>query len=201
MILRTFSGKDWRMDSMNSIELMMEEHQYILRMLEVVRKACYKILHGEDIDYEDFDLMIDFIRSYADAHHHGKEEKLLFQEMVTHLGSLGNKLITHGMLVEHDSGRLFIQELKEALDRVKNGDEESKLDVIANAISYTHLLQRHISKEDTVVYLFAQKQLSPEIISKVNSDTVEFEKAANEKGTQTYYQNLVETLEKKYQVI
>lgn len=184
---------------MDSIRLMMEEHQYILRMLAVVRKACYGTLQGDDINYEDFNLMIDFIRDYADAHHHGKEEKLLFNEMVAHLGPLGNKLITHGMLVEHDFGRLFIQELKEALLRVKDGDEESKLDVISNAISYTHLLKRHIEKEDSVVYTFAERQLSPDILEKVNQETEQFETAASEKGTQNYYQELVESLEKKYQ--
>jgi hemerythrin-like domain-containing protein len=184
--------------NMDSVKLMMEEHQYILRMLKVVRKACYKLMKDSSINYEDFNSMIDFIRNYADAHHHGKEEKLLFQEMVTHLGPLGNKLITHGMLVEHDSGRLFIQELKEALTRVQNGDDESRLDVIANAISYTHLLQRHIEKEDSVVYTFAQRQLSPEILEKVNRDTEAFEAAAMEKGTQQQYQELVQTLESKY---
>ncbi len=183
---------------MDSIKLMMEEHQYILRMLAVVRNACYGILKGEEINYEDFDQMIDFIRNYADAHHHGKEEKLLFHEMVTHLGALGNKLITHGMLVEHDSGRLFIQELRAALDRVKSGDDESRLDVIANAISYTHLLKRHIDKEDTVVYPFAQRQLAPEIIEQVNQDTVAFEKAALEKDTKNYYEQMVAILEEKY---
>lgn len=183
---------------MNSIQLMMDEHKYILRMLTVVRKACFGIFKGDSICYEDFEKMIDFIRNYADAHHHGKEEKLLFHEMVENLGSLGNKLITHGMLVEHDSGRLFIQELNEALLRVKNGDEESKLDVIANAISYTHLLHRHIEKEDAVVYTFAEKQLAPEIIDKVNLQTIDFEKAAEEKGIQQYYQNLVNELEEKY---
>jgi hemerythrin-like domain-containing protein len=183
---------------MDSIKLMMEEHQYILRMLEVVRKACYGVMKGDPVNYEDFDLMIDFIRSYADAHHHGKEEKLLFNEMVTHLGPLGNKLITHGMLVEHDSGRLFIQELKEALNRVQTGDDMSRLDVIANAISYTHLLQRHIGKEDAVVYTFAERQLSKDILEKVNRETVEFEEAATSKGTQKYYQDLVASLEAKY---
>lgn len=183
---------------MDSIKLMMEEHQYILRMLAVVRRACYGVMKGDEIKYEDFDQMIDFIRSYADAHHHGKEEKLLFQEMVTHLGALGQKLITHGMLVEHDSGRLFIQELVAALDRVKAGDEMSKLDVIANAISYTHLLKRHIEKEDAVVYTFAARQLSAEIMDKVNQDTLEFEKAAREKDTKNYYETLVAKLEKKY---
>ena len=183
---------------MDSIKLMMEEHQYILRMLRVVRTACYRLLKEDEINYEDFEQMIDFIGNYADAHHHGKEEKLLFQEMVTHLGSLGNKLITHGMLVEHDSGRLFIQELKEALERVKAGNDISKLDVIANAISYTHLLQRHIEKEDAVVYPFAKRQLTSEIIDKVNLDTVAFEDAADQKGTKKYYEKLVETLEQKY---
>ena len=45
---------------MSAIEIMMEEHQYILRMLKVVRKACYKVLQGSEIDYEDFNLIIDF---------------------------------------------------------------------------------------------------------------------------------------------
>ncbi len=183
---------------MDSIQLMMEEHQYILRMLAVVRKACYRVLKGEDVCYEDFDRMIDFIRNYADAHHHGKEEKLLFNEMVEHLGPLGNKLITHGMLVEHDLGRLHIQELKAAVDRVQGGEEESRLDIIANAIGYTHLLKRHIDKEDAVVYTFAKRQLPADILEKVNRETDTFEKSAEEKGTQEFYQSLVESLEKKY---
>ncbi len=184
---------------MDSIQLMMEEHQYILRMLTVVRKACFRVFQGEAPSYEDFDRMIDFIRNYADAHHHGKEEKLLFNEMVDHLGPLGNKLITHGMLVEHDLGRLYIQELKAALDRVRGGDEESKLDVIANAIGYTHLLKRHIDKEDSVVYSFARRQLSAEIIAQVNEKTESFEKTAREKGLQEHYKSLLAALEKKYQ--
>ncbi|MBH1942154.1 hemerythrin domain-containing protein [Mobilitalea sibirica] len=183
---------------MDSIELMMEEHQYILRMLTVVRKACYGVMKGDDIQYEDFNQMVDFIRNYADAHHHGKEEKLLFNEMVEHLGQLGNKLVTHGMLVEHDLGRLFIQELNAALERVKEGDEESRLDVIANAVGYTHLLKRHIEKEDTVVYTFAKRQLSQEIIDRVNQKTEEFEKNAEEQGIPMKYKKLLENLEKKY---
>lgn len=183
---------------MNSIQIMMDEHQNILRMLRVVRKACLKVLLGEEICYDDFHQMIDFIRNYADKHHHGKEEKILFHEMVQHLGPLGNKLITHGMLVEHDSGRLFISELESALDRVKNGSFESRLDVIANAISYTDLLKCHIEKEDSVVYTFAARQLSAEVMNKVEKDTILFEEDAVEKGIPSYYLNLLQQLEDKY---
>jgi len=177
---------------------MMEEHQYILRMLKIVRKACLSVMNGDAINYGDFDKMIDFIRNYADAHHHGKEEKILFNEMVEHLGALGNKLITHGMLVEHDLGRLYIRELISSLDRVKQGDDESRLDVIANAIGYTNHLKRHIDKEDNVIYTFAQKQLPEDILKTVNDNTVIFENNAKEKGTQEHYISLLDELERKY---
>lgn len=183
---------------MNSIKLMVEEHVNIKRMLLVVRKACGKVLLGEEIIYEDFDKMIDFIRNYADVHHHGKEEKFLFKEMVDNLGKMGTNLITHGMLVEHDWGRLFMSELKSALERTKAGDGESKLDVIANAVGYANHLSRHIDKEDNVVYTFAGKQLSPEILEKVNKQTEEFEKEASENGIQNHYIEILEELEAKY---
>jgi hemerythrin-like domain-containing protein len=183
---------------MDSINLMMEEHQYILRMLAVVRKACTGIMKGEAIIFEDFDKMIDFIRNYSDVHHHGKEEKLLFNEMVEHLGNLGHKMVNHGMLVEHNMGRLYIQELISSLNNVKQGDEESRIDVVANAISYTHHMKRHIEKEDLVIYTFARRQLPAEILTKVDHDTIAFENTAREKGIQDHYISLLESLEERY---
>ncbi|MBI4856693.1 MAG: hemerythrin domain-containing protein [Acetobacterium woodii] len=183
---------------MNSIELMVYEHTNIIRMLAVVRKASYGVMKGEDINYQDFDKMIDFIANYADVHHHGKEEKFLFKEMVDHLGKMGTNLISHGMLVEHDWGRLFIAELKDALKRVQAGDDESRLDVIANAVGYANHLARHITKEDTVVYTFAEKQLAPEILAQINNQTDAFEAAASQQGVQNFYIEMLVELEQKY---
>ncbi len=183
---------------MNSVEIMVMEHEYILRMLKVVRKASFKVMKGEEINYEDFNKMIEFIRQYADAHHHGKEEKFLFKEMQTKLGKLGENLITHGMLVEHDFGRLYMSDLTDALQRVKNGDEESKLDVISNAVGYTNLLKRHISKENDAVYSFGETKLPKEVIEEINLKTEEFEKEAEKNGTQKYFIDMLENMEKKY---
>ena len=183
---------------MNSIELMVYEHTNIIRMLKVVRKASFGVMKGDAINYEDFDKMIDFIANYADVHHHGKEEKFLFKEMVDHLGKMGANLISHGMLVEHDWGRLFIAELKEALKRVQGGDDESRLDVIANAVGYANHLARHIEKEDTVIYTFAEKQLTPEILTLINNQTDLFEAAASKQGIQSCYIKILQDLESKY---
>lgn len=179
---------------MNAIELMMDEHKYIKRMLKVVRSACLDILNGKDINYDEFYLMIDFIKNYADSHHHKKEEVILFNRMVDNIGSTAEKVIKHGMLVEHDLGRLYIRSLDEALQSVREGNTDAKLDVIANAISYTHLLERHIEKEDNVIYKFALRELAEDIISDVNKDCVEFEKS-NEHIKEKYL-SILENIEK-----
>lgn len=183
---------------LNSVSIMMEEHQHILRMVEVVREACFGIMNGSEIPYEDFTDIIDFIRTYADNHHHGKEEKIMFQEMQNHLGKMGENLIRHGMLVEHDLGRLHVKELEEALALVKAGDEKSKLDVIANAISYTHLIKRHIQKEDELIYVYGEKNLPLEVMGDVNQRTYEFEEEARQQGVQEKYLALLQRLEEKY---
>jgi hemerythrin-like domain-containing protein len=181
---------------MNAIDLMMEEHRYILRMLKVVRKVCFKVFQGADINYEDFNLIIDFIKNYADGHHHNKEEIMLFNRMVENLGALGEKTIKYGMLVEHDMGRLYIQNLSEALEKVKCGDEEAKLDVVANAISYTHLLQRHIDKEDKVIYQFAKRELKKDIFELIDKECVDYEK--NNIHVKNENILILEKLEEKY---
>ena len=183
---------------MNAIDIMNEEHKYIKRMLKVVRSACFKILQNEDVNYDDFYLIIDFIKNYADAHHHKKEEKILFIKMVENIGEAAEKVVNQGMLVEHDLGRLYVRNLIEALDKVKNGDLESKLDVIANAISYTHLLTRHIDKEDRVIYKFAERELDEEVLEFINIECGNFEN--KNKDIKDKYLLILEKLEKKYKV-
>ncbi len=147
---------------MNSIELMVNEHKNIKRMLAVIRKYCFKVLKNQQLDYNDFYRIIDFVRNYADKHHHGKEEDYLFNRMIEEIKGPTEKLVKHGMLVEHDLGRLYMQNLEKALKALENGEEEAKIDIIANAVSYTDLLYRHIEKEDDVVYKFAERNLSKE---------------------------------------
>ena len=78
---------------MNAIELMNEEHKNILRIIKVVRKVCFNIMKGTEINYKDLEDIIEFIRNYADSHHHKKEEDILFNRITENLGQLGEKLV------------------------------------------------------------------------------------------------------------
>lgn len=184
---------------MYSVELMVEEHDHILELLTVIRKACCGILEGQEVNDGDFRNMISFARNYADKHHHGKEEQILFQEMTQHLGQIGVNLIQHGMLVEHDLGRLHMSELENALNHYKeNPDTMGKVNIIAEAMGYANLLQRHIDKENQIVYTYAEKNLTEEILKSVDERVVAFEKEAQQANVQETYLNLLEELKKKY---
>lgn len=191
--------KSERDDEMYSIELMIEEHDHILELLTVIRKACCGILEGQEVDDGDFRKMIAFARNYADKHHHGKEEQILFQEMTKRLGQIGVNLIQHGMLVEHDLGRLHLSNLETALNQYRDDPKTIyKLNILAEAAGYANLLQRHIEKENQIVYTYAEKNLTQDILQSVDERVQEFEKNAQQAKTQETYLQMLRELKEKY---
>ena len=100
---------------MESIRIMVDEHTNIRRMLKVVRNVCYRVMTNGEYDLEDFPRIIDFIRIYADKHHHGKEEHVLFETMNRSLENVAKSGAITGMYIEHDLGRLYISSLEKAL--------------------------------------------------------------------------------------
>lgn len=161
---------------MYGIDLLVEEHDNILRFIQASRKSCRSILNGGKVDVELFRSYIEFVRNYGDKHHHGKEEEILFKLMVDNLSPVAEKLIKQGMLIEHDLGRLFMINLEEALNNYeKTQDDDYKLDIITNTIGYGDLLTRHIEKENKVVYTFALRELNDAQKEEVNTKTKNFE--------------------------
>ncbi|KYH28399.1 hemerythrin domain-containing protein [Clostridium colicanis] len=181
---------------MDAIDIMVEEHSNIERMLKVIRKMCIKVLNHEEIDYKNFYKIIDFVRNYADKHHHSKEETILFTKLSQGEGNHIGKISVEGMLVEHDLGRLFIMNLENALKKFEEGDMDSRVDIIANSIGYTDLLKRHIFKENNALYKFARKNLSDEDLKEINEKANEVEKIALDKKIQEKYLNILEELER-----
>lgn len=181
---------------MNGIQLMIDEHKYIKRMLKVIRAACVDVLNNK-VDYMLFRDCIDFVRNFADKHHHGKEEEFLFQIMTEELGKDLVEAPLSGMYAEHDLGRLYIRNLETALKKHEDGDDEARLDIIANAICYTDLLHRHIDKEDNALFMFAEKQLKPETLEKFHEMVEEYEKRETSQEAILKYTNMVKDFERK----
>ena len=186
---------------MDAIDLMMDEHKCISRGLKVFRKLSIEILKTNTVDFESYEKMLLFVRNYADKHHHNKEEVVLFKKMETQLGEKMVKGPLSGMYIEHDLGRQHITLLEEALLKVKNGDLDSQVDIIANSICYSDLLTRHIDKEDKLIYTFARRALSEADIKDINVSCEKLESKATKNHLQKEYVDVLEILEKKYGLV
>lgn len=153
---------------MQGIDVLVDEHKNIVRYYVFLRKICCDIMEGAKVDVELLRQCVDFGRNYADKYHHGKEEEILFKIMIEQSGDVGQKLIRNGMLVEHDLARFYLDELEHSLNAYEsNSGTENKYDIIVSAGSYANLLRRHVEKENKVVYTFAERELSPEELDKV----------------------------------
>jgi hemerythrin-like domain-containing protein len=173
---------------MYGIDLLVEEHKNIISFTEYLKMICCDILDGKAIDTEALKECVGFGRNYADKHHHAKEEKILFKYMLEHLGSVAEKLIRNGMLVEHDLGRFHMGELENAIEQYeKVPTTENKLAIITNASGYADLLKRHIEKEDAVCYSFALRILSDDDKSFIDEETKQFEREEDKLGIQEKY--------------
>lgn len=184
--------------NLESIKIMVAEHDNIRRMLKVIRKVSYRVLTKGEYDVSDFPKIIDFVRSYADKLHHGKEEDILFVTMNKELEKLAKSGAITGMYIEHDAGRLFIANLEKGVNKFKAGDDEARLDIIANAICYADLLDRHIEKENTAMYKFAENMLNESSKAFIEEESMKIENQATSLGIQEKYVNLVIELENKY---
>lgn len=186
--MRKNIGKDHGGNAMYGIELLMKEHLNIIAFTEYMKNCCCAILEGADVDTAQFMECIDFARSYADKHHHGKEEQILFRHMLENPGSATEKLVRNGMLVEHEFGRFHITELENALKLYTEYPcTKNKLGVITHAAAYVDLLQRHIQKEDNVCYTYAQRMLSNAEKNQIDAETKAFEEEAEQNGIPQKY--------------
>lgn len=160
-----------------TIQVLREEHDQLLQFVNGLRRQCIRLMEDNEFDSAAFEAAVDFIKNFADKRHHQKEEDILFKAMLEQLGKIAENLIKYGMFVEHNMARLYVMELEKAVNAYKKEPTaENKLDIIGNAMSYCYLLERHALKENEVVYPYAEKNLSKEVMDSLDVLTETYEK-------------------------
>ncbi|MDW7967697.1 MAG: hemerythrin domain-containing protein, partial [Thermoanaerobaculum sp.] len=102
--------------------------------------------------------ILDFIRTFADACHHGKEEDLLFPalESCGFSREVGPLAV---MLVEHQRGRALVRQAAQALEAAAGGDRQAAGEVARALADWAQLIEQHIAKENRVLFPMAQEVL------------------------------------------
>jgi hemerythrin-like domain-containing protein len=158
-------------------QVLRKEHDAILRMLDATEQVTRSLAGGARIPAHILSNTIEFFRLFADRCHHGKEEELLFpalekKGMPRSGGPIGV------MLMEHDSGRALIAEMAEAAKAYESGDKEAGRKWANAATNYARLLRDHIAKENNILFVMAERLLTPTEQEElaVGFDAIEVEK-------------------------
>jgi len=126
------------------IGLMMIEQRLIERMISLRGKELGLVKSSNKANSSLIDTMVDFIRNYADHCHHGKEEDILFRELMKKDLSAEHKKIMDELIKEHILGRETTGRLVEANKRYSRGDIKA-LPIMSLLVDF---YPKHIKKED-----------------------------------------------------
>jgi len=130
-----------------------DEHQLILQVSDAMQ-ALIADAEQENWDFDTLEDCITFIRLFADACHHGKEEDLLFPELEK-AGMSRQQGPIAVMLEEHRIGREYVRFMSEALEPARAGHEAARARLRNSAQGYVQLIRAHILKEDHVLFNMA----------------------------------------------
>ena len=127
---------------------LMIEHRLIEKMLQVIKSLLEDIQTEKKEDPVQVEKVIHFIKTYADACHHGKEENILFHELGRKNISPEHRRMMDELIEDHKLGRKITLSLKEANQRYQKGDAAALSAVAEGLRSLIEFYPNHIRKED-----------------------------------------------------
>ncbi len=182
---------------MKATSELMKEHDGIMLMLNIMNKIIENIQKRKELNPAHLEQVIEFLKVFADQCHHGKEEGILFPELVKKGFSQESGPIAV-MLHEHGIGRGFIKDMSSHFQEYKAGKKDA-LPALADDMSkYVQLLMSHIQKENQILFPMADKALRED---EQNQLYVRYEKLEEEVigiGRHEEFHKLLRTLKTIY---
>jgi len=176
----------------NPTQTLKDEHELILQALEALERKVAAIQVGATPDPAYFEKAVEFLRTFADRCHHGKEEDLLFKRMAERGFPVQGGPIAV-MLHEHEMGRAYIRGIAEGAGKIRT-DSTAAAQIVENAQGYIMLLRNHISKENTILFPMADQALAPEDQDALRDAFAKFETETMGPGVHEAMHKLLEEL-------
>lgn len=163
-----------------------KDHEIIRLVLQATNTCTSLLKDGREIPPAILLDTVDFITNFIDRCHHAKEEHGLFPALES-TGMPRENSVIGTMLKEHEEARKIAEQIKNAVDSyLASKSEQSRSTLIQHCQAYVNHIDRHILKEDTRLFVIAERRLKGkenDVKSKV--DSVEMEQVGTE-GSKQY---------------
>ena len=154
---------------MQPIAPLMAEHRIIERMVSLMHRELERIRANILVDPEFafvdpvfIDTAVDFMRTYADRCHHGKEEDILFADLATKQLAPDLKKIVDELTEEHGLAREYTRELVKAKEGYLREEPGAVSQILFYLDKLTALYPKHIIKEDQHFFISSMSYFTAE---------------------------------------
>ncbi|MGP8153948.1 MAG: hemerythrin domain-containing protein [Smithella sp.] len=161
---------------MKPIGPLMWEHRLIEKMLNSMMRHIDQVEKTKKVNPLIIDMAVDFVRTYADRTHHGKEEEILFRDLAKKNLISELKKTMQELLDEHIWGRKTTAALVAAKEKYLQGDEEKLPEIISIARELGNFYPKHIEKEDKHFFYPCQEYFNKDEQGKMLAEFWEFDR-------------------------
>jgi hemerythrin-like domain-containing protein len=161
---------------MKPIGPLMWEHRLIEKMLASMMRHIDQVEKSKKVNPLIIDTAVDFVRTYADRTHHGKEEEILFRDLAKKNLTPELKKTMQELFDEHVWGRKTTASLVAAKVKYLQGDKEELVRIIDLARQLGNFYPRHIEKEDKHFFYPCQEYFSKDEQEKMLAEFWEFDR-------------------------
>lgn len=186
-------GKEAAGQAESPIAILADEHEVILRGLDVLEQGLARVEEGAAVDSAFFGELVGFFRDFADRRHHGKEEAILFERMAEELDYPRQGGPIAVLSSEHEAGRAHVRAIADAADRLA-GDPAAARELVSEGRAYIALLRAHIEREDHTVFPTVEDFLGAEERADLLAAFSRFEAAEGGPGNRASCAALLERL-------
>ena len=143
-------------------EMLEAEHRVIAKVIGAAPVLADQCDAGHAVDVDLLGAIVEFMRTFANQCHHGKEELLLFPALGRKGVPLQGCPVCQALAAEHARGRVLVKELADATDAQRRGEPGAKELVTSALRGIAALYPNHIWKEDYLLFPMTNKVLNLE---------------------------------------
>jgi hemerythrin-like domain-containing protein len=154
---------------------LMIEHRLIEKLLAAAAELTTN-LTDETYDPVLIDSIVDFIKTYADRTHHGKEEDILFRDLSEKDLSHENLRAMNALVDDHKQARRKVMDIVQLNEQCKGGDRTVVSKIKETILWLAKFYPDHIRKEDKEFFPKSEKYFNKQELDTMLQDFWTFDR-------------------------
>ena len=176
-----------------ALEDLRHEHRLIERVLAVLERVTQQLECGDAVSPDTLAQALVFVRGFADGCHHAKEEQGLFPVLAAKSPTIEGGPVKV-LSADHEAGRKLMRDLERGIEAMRAGKPEGREEARKALTTYTHMLHRHIAKEEEILFPLSEGLLTDEEAKQLDAHFERVEEQAGA-GAHERYEALVDEME------